>query len=145
LHGHHEILVEWLEKVKSVTFLSPSQNTRLNELNLIWKLETDLKMQSNDLDASAEKVKHVFSQRKRSQWTRRHYEMAIALARYTLFTSDYKTVILLLRQVMESAKSSSIGKRYLLEARQIEIEVHQKMGNFDVVESKVKNLIKMKK
>jgi hypothetical protein len=46
---------------------------------------------------------------------------------------------------MESAKSSSIGKRYLLEARQIEIEVHQKMGNFDVVESKVKNLIKMKK
>jgi len=144
-NGFHEILVEWLENVKSITFLSPSQNQRLHELTLIWKLETNLKMQSKDLDHSAEMVKQVFSQRKRSQWTRRHYEMAIALARYSLHTSEYKAVLLLLRQVMESAKTSTIGKRYLLEAKHIEIEVHQKMGNLDVVQNKRTNLEKINK
>jgi hypothetical protein len=143
-NGFFERHFEWLQKIETVRFLSPSQNIRLAELWLLWKLQFDLKSKNEAQHDSATKVLDTLKVKKRALWTRRHHEMALALSQYYLGLNAFKDVLQLLSQLMESAKITSIGKRYLLEAKQLEIELHQSMGNFELVQNKILNLKKIK-
>lgn len=71
--------------------------------------------------------------------------MAICLTKYYLKIAQTDEARIWLHLLLESAKYSAIGKKYLLEAKALEIELHSQLGNFDLVESKTVNLKKVTK
>ena len=89
-------------------------------------------------------IEALLKQKKRSQWARRHHEMAIALTKYNIKISDGKEALLWVGLLLESAKVSTIGQAYLMEAKEIEIKVHELIGNFELAQTKLHNLKKVK-
>jgi hypothetical protein len=80
---------------------------------------------------------------KRSQWTRRHHEIALVLCRFYINSKEAKTALKLVNQLLDSAKLSAIGRKYFLEAKQLEINVHELLGNEEFARVKEENLLRV--
>jgi hypothetical protein len=51
----------------------------------------------------------------------------------------------MVNQLLDSARHSFIGRKYLLDAKELEIEVHKHLGNHELAATKLFNLKRVKK